>query len=548
MSANRCDRLVAPVSEILCRRAGRLAPVVALLLAAPSLHAQFTSTYGSGSYPQAYAVPNGVYSGTSPAPGPTVQQAQNVYYGNYQNNTVPGYIYPRNYYVPTPPSYGGDGITYYYVQNPNAPSYSRYSSPYAGARRSRPQSQTTTYPAPVTAPPVQPAVAPIQDDLGDGQKPVVSFHRPVNETFWFKADYATSSIRPMRVPVPLVTTASPLDFPQGAIGQPTTVVLFGNNSVGFSMFSGIRAEVGLFLDPDNRFSLDMCGFLLLPNSQSFGISADPNGNPVISRPIFDVTTRTQGAVLNSLPGAISGSVSIDTKAEMGGIELNARYHSYIRERVHVSSLLGFRYVRLAERMRIAEQINPLTNNFVTFMGNNVNGPFVNAPDFLRDNDEFRTVNQFFGPQIGSRVSWENSWCTLEGFAKLGVGASQQQATINGTTTLVSANGNQTAQGGILALPSNIGSHNRTIFGLVPELGFNLGVELTPRVRLNLGYSFLMWNHVIRPAYQIDRNVNPSQIPGSPTFGAVGGPSSPGFRFNDEFFWTHTFNLGVEIHY
>src|ERR1700692_145058 len=60
--------------------------VAALLGAVPSLHAQY------GYYQQ------------------PIQQMQNAYYGNYQNNTVPGYIYPRTYAPPNYPSYYGDGV------------------------------------------------------------------------------------------------------------------------------------------------------------------------------------------------------------------------------------------------------------------------------------------------------------------------------------------------------------------------------------------------------------------------------------------------------
>ena len=174
--------------------------------------------------------------------------------------------------------------------------------------------------------------------------------------------------------------------------------------------------------------------------------------------------------------------------------------------------------------------------------------FVNAPNSLADEDTFQTVNQFIGPQIGGRLSWEHRWLTLDGFAKLAVGASQEQTTISGSTTFVSPAGDQTVVGGVLAQPSNIGTYRRTVLGIVPEFGFNVGVEITKCARLQFGYSFLLWNHVVRPGNQFDRNVNPGQAPGSQTFGTITGPLSPTYRFNDELFWTHTLNLGLELHF
>jgi hypothetical protein len=137
---------------------------------------------------------------------------------------------------------------------------------------------------------------------------------------------------------------------------------------------------------------------------------------------------------------------------------------------------------------------------------------------------------------------------LEAFAKLGLGITHQQADINGSTSLSSAAGIQTVPGGVLALPSNIGHHSRTQFGIIPEFGVNVGVEVCEHVRLNVGYSLLMWNRVLRPAAQIDHAVNPTQIPSNAAFGTLGGPNAPQYRFNDEFFWTHTFSLGLEFHY
>jgi hypothetical protein len=517
--------------------------VIVLLGGAAISQAQQWPAQFSRPYPQAYPPASPNPQGT----GQPIQRAQNIYYGNYQDNRVPGYIYPRPNYVPNNYGYNDGGITYYYVENPYGPNYYPFASPYGTPpSKGRFSSAQPNWPAPPnttrSAPKSSPPEADPQSD--DGAKPTVSFHRTPDECFWFKANYIGTYITPMRLGGgPLATTGSPLIAAPGALGQPSTTVLFGNHNVDFNLFSGARLEAGLFLDRENRFSLEMAGFLVSPNIQSFSIAADPNGNPTITRPIVDVLTKSERGFLNSLPGVLSGTLSIDNKSELSGIELNARYHSYIRERLHADALVGFRYLRLAERLRIQELLHPLVPGFLTFLGNNVD-----PPNSLADEDVFRTVNQFFGPQIGGRLSWEYGCFTAEGFAKLALGGSQEQTTINGSTTVITANGNQTASGGVLALPSNIGNHNRTVFGIVPELGVNLGVELTQHVRVNLGYSFLMWNHVVRPGSQYDRSVNPTQIPSAFPGPPLVGPSNPTYRFNDEFFWSHTFNIGLEIHY
>ena len=84
-----------------------------------------------------------------------------------------------------------------------------------------------------------------------------------------------------------------------------------------------------------------------------------------------------------------------------------------------------------------------------------------------------------GVQLGGKVRWQEDWFFVGAYGKVAFGATQQSVLINGSTTVHSATlGDQTATGGILALPSNIGDYRRTIFGIVPEAGINFGVEFT----------------------------------------------------------------------
>ena len=96
--------------------------------------------YGAGAYPQAYyqqptAYPYGYPQAYQQQPYQApVKPAQNIYYGNYQNNNVPGYIYPRNYPPQNYYNANGNGVTYYYVQNPNGPTSYPMTSPYGPPR------------------------------------------------------------------------------------------------------------------------------------------------------------------------------------------------------------------------------------------------------------------------------------------------------------------------------------------------------------------------------------------------------------------------------
>lgn len=522
--------------------------LLALAAGAPRVMAQ-PGAPNPYAQPNPYAAPNPYPQQGAPA-NPYAQPIQPVQYpyGGYSYAPPPSYYYPR----PVPPAFGynnGYGVNYYFVQNPYA-----YSGPFRPAN-APPPPPPVNYPQPYQPLPPLPQA---QDDLAgtapggeaaDGPgcpaPPTISFRRPTSECFWFDSSYMATFMRPMHMNGPLVTTGNPNDPVPGALGQPGTTTLFGGNSIDNGLFSGIHAELGMFVDHDNRFSIDVSGFYIFPDTTNFYAAAAPNGTPVISRPYFNVANGVDQPFrfANSAPGQLAGNIGVDTRSEMADLELNARLHAYVQDRYHFDFLFGMRYMRLQESMQVHEQVNPINGNTVPFQGT-----AFGAPDYLTDQDYFGTLNQFIGAQIGARLSWEERWFTLSAFSKLGMGATLQHTDINGSTSLVTPAGMQTAGGGVLALPSNSGVFDRTVFGLVPELGLDLAVNITQNVRLTFGYSFLLWNQVVRPGSQYDTNINPGQVNSSFFYGTTTGPTSPTHQFNSEVFWMNSFNVGFEVHF
>jgi putative beta barrel porin BBP7 len=452
---------------------------------------------------------------------------------------------PAPVYYPPPAAYD-PGVNYYPMQNPLT--YMPPSAPTGPAGERRVPAKTMGWPNPPGAATDDDGQV-IDDANGytDIRRPLppVPYHRTPNEHCFGSLGYVGMFFRPMRFSSPLVTTGSLADAAPGALGQPGTRILFGRDTTDYGLMSGIQGMIGAFLDTENRYSLEVGGFWVFRANQSFGIAGDANGNPSISRPIFNIVNGTEGAFINSLPGTVTGRVNVDTHAEIGGFEINARQHWYTQERLHVDALFGFRYLRLAESLQITESLNTIQPRFVTF-----NQAPIGVGSTLLDDDRFGTTNQFFGPQIGGRLSWEQKWFTASAFGKLGIGVTHEATNISGSTTVLSPTGVVTGSSpaGILALPTNIGNHSRTVFGILPEFGLNLGIDLTQCVRLNLGYSILMWNHVVRPGGQFDRNINPALAPSTPGPLVLGGAQGPIYRFNDEFFWVNSFNVGLEFHY
>jgi hypothetical protein len=106
---------------------------------------------------------------------------------------------------------------------------------------------------------------------------------------------------------------------------------------------------------------------------------------------------------------------------------------------------------------------------------------------------------------------------LGGFVSVALGVNFEEVDINGSTRIAVPGAAPTiSPGGLLALQSNLGHHDRDRFAVVPQIGVTLGYQLTPHVRLQAGYSFLYWSDVVRPGYQIDQRVNtkPTSTPPS----------------------------------
>src|SRR5262249_59900165 len=107
-------------------------------------------------------------------------------------------------------------------------------------------------------------------------------------------------------------------------------------------------------------------------------------------------------------------------------------------------------------------------------------------------------------------------------------------------------GAQRFRGGLLALSSNIGHYDRERFTVIPEVGLNVGYELSEHCRLTVGYNFLYWSSVVRPGDQIDRNVDVTLIPNFIASDLPTGQRRPAPLLQKTDFWAQGLSVGVEI--
>jgi Putative beta barrel porin-7 (BBP7) len=339
---------------------------------------------------------------------------------------------------------------------------------------------------------------------------------PAASPFWIEADYLHWRVKGDNLPA-LVST--------GTLGVPGTTVQFGDAVVNDRWRSGGQIKAGYWFDPQHAWGIEGSFFGLQDVSTSFNASS--NGSPVLARPFFNVQTGLPDSLLVASPGLGSGQIAINETSRLFGAGFAVRKEICASCAGRISALVGYRFLRTTDGLTIAT--NQQGN--IGFIG-----PFA-----IVATDAFATGNDFNGLDLGlTGESRFGAW-TLEWLGKVAVGGNYSTAQINGTT-ITAGGATVVAPGGLLALPSNMGSFSQARFAVVPELALRLGYQVTPQLRLHAGYDFLFWSNVVRAGNVIDTGINPSQIPP----GALAGAGRPSLRLDGSDFWAHGLDLGAVL--
>jgi hypothetical protein len=342
-------------------------------------------------------------------------------------------------------------------------------------------------------------------------------------------EYLLWWIKSSQVP-PLITTGPVASG--GVIGAPGTIVLFGGD-IDNEPRSGGRFRVGYWFDDDHCWGIESRTFFLANRSVNFGAGSDQF--PFLARPFFEVNTGMESAEITAAPGLATGIVSVNSFSRMWGTEANLRRNIWEGCCLRWDLLAGFRYLSLREGISINEMIQaaPTAPMF--------------AGDTIQVLDQFNTRNQFYGGQLGSLMEFRRNRLTLDFDFRLGLGNTHQVVDIRGNQLITTPTGSTSLfEGGLLALPSNIGSFSRDHFAVVPEVGLTLGLQVTPRIKLLLGYTFLYWSNVVRPGNQIDRVIDISQVPNTGLIVPSAGLTRPAVLFKSTDFWAQGLSFGMEF--
>ena len=250
---------------------------------------------------------------------------------------------------------------------------------------------------------------------------------------------------------------------------------------------------------------------LISATASFSASTPPY--PLLARPFFNVYGGVfapnvgfgPSAEVVAGPGVATGTVTATMKSTVWGTEANYRRFLAGNGCSRLDLLVGYRYLDVREDLSITESFARIPGSDFSVGGPAVLG-FVS--------DRFRTENHFHGGQVGLAGSVQRGRWSVDSRATVALGTVFQSAEISGSQTLTLANGAvQTTPGGLLAVPgANIGRFSQTKFGVVPEVGVNLGYQLTSHMKVFVGYNFLYLSSAVRPGGVIDQNLDAARVP------------------------------------
>lgn len=341
---------------------------------------------------------------------------------------------------------------------------------------------------------------------------------------WFNAGYLLWWAKSSDLPV--LATASSDPNGSGALGDTNTGIVFGGTSINGEARGGGKFDFGMWLDSGHTSAWQLTYYFLGEKEESFFGSQEDY--PLLARPFFNVEAASEDARIIADPDEFDGSMNLRAVTELHTSALAYRQLVSRRPGGRVDCLMGYRFAYLGESVNIVHSSTDLSS--------------ADAGTVIDLADSFDTRNTFHGAEIGFELQqqMDRIWnCVC--IAKIALGGSHSETQIVGQTTTDDGATSTTTSSGLLVQDSNRGIFRDTEFNTVSEFGISLNRRVTDNFSFTFAYNILLWSHVMRAAEQIDRNINPTQIPP----GTLSGPALPAFPNNSTSYWAHGINFNLE---
>ena len=361
------------------------------------------------------------------------------------------------------------------------------------------------------------------------------------------AEYLLWWMKDSPAPTPLIAT--------DRLDVAGSQVVLGGRDIDSGERHGGRFTLGYWLTRDQTWGIEGKVFFLPETTVTNGVfSSGADGSQQLAAPFFSVIPSPSGrppgeaGFFLAAPGNFGLTARESLTSSMKGGELNVARRVAGGPAWRLEWLGGFRYLDLKETYTFSVDsplVPPVPGHVYQFR------------------DVFDARNRFYGGQLGVRGEYRRGSWIAGGTAKMALGVMRQAVDVSGgfvtsefnpilgpDDQLLGFGAAQQFGTGFFAQRTNIGSHDRNVFAVVPELSLNVGYDLTSWASVFVGYTFLYASNVARAANQIDRNLNPSQselLSAGPS-PAPAGPAAPAFKFRGTDFWAQGLNVGVAFRY
>lgn len=326
--------------------------------------------------------------------------------------------------------------------------------------------------------------------------------------------------------------------PMPILGGANTQMLIGGRSIDSPDISGGRFTLGLGLNESETAGLAVTYFFLGTRTVETAFTDVGNPRPRhLARPVVDAFSGDETAIPVAMPGEMNGRLEASSSIRATGWELNGFANLHASSHTRLNAIVGYRYFQLNEGLRI-EQFSLLP-------------PRDGMPSTLANYaDQFDTHNRFHGAQLGLQADLTRGPIFVEASGKVSFGQAVGVVRASGQTVTLSPGLPLPVQyipNGVLGQTSNTGRVTRSAFAVLPEAGLRVGYRFRDRSRFFLGYNFLFLSEAVRPGEQIDRTIDPGQVPLLGRANAV-GTDRPVLLLNPTDFWVQGISFGLEYRY
>ncbi len=335
---------------------------------------------------------------------------------------------------------------------------------------------------------------------------------------------------PTRQPVPALVFGTRSGLPP-LPGTNDTRLLAGGHALGSQPSAGGRFTLGSAITTDETVGLEAT-YLFLGTRTFRQNVRNSGGVQSFGLPYTNATTGASEILTLARPGVSDSALVASTSVRVQGWEVNTVANVLDEKHVKVNALLGWRYFQVHEGLRIEQTQLRYTPDAGVF----------------RTADQFDAHNRFHGGQLGLHTDMRRGVVFCEMTAKVAFGQTYEVVKQEGMSILQTSATRAFGGSGIYVQPSSAGRTANGVFAVVPEGTVKFGFRIGDAGRLFVGYSFIYLSDAVRPGDQIDRTLNPAQVPLVSGTAPVYGADRPSRLFTRSDFWTQGLTIGLETRY